>query len=267
MGRFIVFSVALHLVVFYTNIHKRIKTNFEEVVNATKLKIAIVKIRDVTVEKFSVEKVESVNNRLSDFKVDLKRELVLLEKKEEPVKQKVDTVTNFTKQSANLNVPPPYLVPVYSSEKVGKKLGIESDMKKDFNANVVSTQVIPTDPNIYKIKDDIGKKIDNNKNSDEKFKQYVQLYRDEVFTIVYRKFERYTKNKKFVNKNDTVILSVSIDQNGKILSVDVKQSSEDEQFNKLCIDVIKDVAKFPPFPKVLDVEIIKLTIPFRIKLP
>ncbi len=267
MHKFIGFSIVLHLVVLYTNIHQKIKSNFEGMENTKKAKITIIKVHDVTTEKFSIDKIELLNSRLSYLKMEPKKELILLEKNKEPVMQRTDMIGNFPKQTATLNVPPSYLAPVYSSQKLGRERSRdETEVKKGSNVNLITTRAVSTDSNLYKIKDDIGKKVGNGKDSEDKFKQYVQLYRDEVFTIVYRKFEKFTKNKR-LNKNDTVILNVSINQDGKILNIEIKEASRDEKFNKLCVDVIKEIAKFPPFPRVLDVEIIKLTIPFRIKLP
>lgn len=267
MGKFVVLSLVLHLIVLYTNICRKINTNFEQIENTKKYKIRVLKIRDVASEKFSLEKIDELKVRLfNNLDRNSVEELVLPEKKADIEKKSIEK--DIVKKPLVLNSPPlTYPLPVYSSEK----LNIKNDIRKNNDFTTINInnkrQYNHFSSAIYNIKNDYPAKNNNSKKPDDSFEQYIQLYRDEIFTIVYRKFEKYTKNKKFINKDDSVILNVNISQDGKILEVTIKKASADEKLNKLCLDIIREVAKFPPFPKVLEVDVIKLTIPFKIKLP
>lgn len=263
MWKFISFSIGVHLIIFYANLHYKVRYYFEEFKDNNKSKIRVLKVRDKKPEKFHFEKFEKLHTRLLTYIKDSVKPPVLLDKEEKPVRTQQNVLNNFTTRTINISNPPSYMLPVYSSGKLTLK---EKRTEQAVNINNNQEQSISRNE-IYRIKEDINKNVKSVNKSDEDFKRYIQMYRDEVFTIVYRKFEKYTKNKKFKNKNDSVVLIVNINQDGKILNIDIQHPSMDDKFNKLCVDIIKEIGRFPPFPKVLDIDVIKLTIPFKVRLP
>ncbi len=271
----------MHLLLFFFDIHYKIKTEYADADQKHVSRITVLKVKnshkksDMQNKKRSVERKQVKNLHVKQFEFD--KLSMAYEKVAKHVYEKDYNTVKLPDEKHFIKVPPkkevihsqtikptynqhiPFLTPRYSTEKIY----IPQTAKKIFSKQSAAVSNNLKEDNFYKVKLKESEKKVYKKSAN--FDKYVAMYRDEVFLIVYRKFQKYIRNKRF--KNETAILTVNINQAGEVLDLSFKELSSNEEFNKLCKRVIEDIGNFPPFPKVLQVDIIKLTIPFKVRLP
>ncbi|MFN7181649.1 MAG: TonB C-terminal domain-containing protein [Planctomycetota bacterium] len=258
MSKFILISAILHIIIFFMNMSNIVKNQYRAVMNQYTNKISILKVKQTPVEKINIETTDFLNENLIE-KIENEKPLMLPEREQFIKTARQREIVNRQPDKNTPTINYFYLPLKYSGQKI--PVNKPEDTKSPARPLVVnkppsqSSNYIARYPEIRK---------EPTKSNSSNFDEFITDYRDAVYSIVYRQFAKYVKNKRF--KNESCVVEVSINSEGRVLNINFKKPSENEEFNLLCMNVIKEIGNFPPFPKVVDVEVIKLTIPLKINL-
>jgi hypothetical protein len=281
MGRFILVSALLHFSIFLTS--AKIKPTSSQISDKKNTSQIVVStfykpVRDFKFPKPLALKVDTPS--LPSFAITentspkIQKDILPLKIHQLPTPKITESIltprfsaekfstTSVEKPEATLKKGSITKVEQYKQTKVTAPSSL-THSDKNTNQSLVT---VKKDDKLYEIVQP-NSSTSSEKDDAQLFKKYIQLYRDEVYALVYRKFEKYAKNKKLTNNEEVVVLSVLINQDGKILEVKFSKVSVLEELNQLCLKVIEEIGSFPSFPPILKVDVIRLTIPFRFTIP
>lgn len=90
-------------------------------------------------------------------------------------------------------------------------------------------------------------------------------YRGMVYQLVNSK-KKYPRKARSLQQEGTVVVKIKLSKSGKLLKVEIVESSSYSILKEATLDAIKDIDKFPEIPNELGLDEITFSLPFEYEL-